>query len=163
MDLAITMLIIALLAVVQLWQRRKLVVKAKVTVVEKVAFGISLLIIVVVTLLGARHWAHYGIAAAVALLVLTALMKAGLTEKGINSMGRLLLPQSLSALKSATVILNSNGEEFELQTMSKGRSIMLTYDMAHLQKVMAIIKRELPGDKIRILSEEEYYRKGEKH
>lgn len=154
-----TIFLIALAVLWQVRQIRKVTIRARISLVEKVSLALSIGLILIVTFIGAKTPEHYGIALALAVLVFVSMLKIGMTPDEVNTMGRLFLGQKLSSVKSAIFIKKSNGREFELQTVDRTRTVVLTYGNEKYDKAMANLRKHLGEEDIRIITEEEYYRK----
>lgn len=154
-----TIILIGLAIAFQILKLKKVTVRARVSLVEKVSLALSIGLILVVTFISAKTPEHYGIAFALAVLVFVSMLKIGMTPQDVNTMGRLFMAQPLKSLQSALVIKKKNGREFELQTADKTRTVVLTYENEKYDKAIGNLLTYLSEDDIQITTEEEYYRK----
>lgn len=154
-----TIIIIVLAIFYQVMKLRKVTIRANISMVEKVSFSLSIALILAVTLLKGKTPEHYGIALALVVLVFASMLKIGMTKDEVYTMGRLVMAQSLKSLQSALIIKKTNGREFELQTVGKTKTVVLTYANEKYEKAWANLLTYLSEDDIQITTEEEYYKK----
>ncbi len=154
-----TLIIIALLVVYQILKIRKVTIRANISLVEKISLALSVGLILVVTFISAKTPEHYLIAAGLAILVFSSMLKIGMSDTEVNTMGRLFLGHPLKSVQSAVFIRKSNGQEFELQTAGKTRTSVLTYDNEKYDKAKAHLLKFLSEKDLTVVSEEEYYKK----
>lgn len=144
---------IGLMIALQIYRRMNLTVKAKNTVVEKTSLLISLVMVAAVTLFGSSEPIHYVIGALLAGLMYATFAKTGISRDGLASMNRIFLALPWRALRFAKIVKRKNGQEFELHSVGKFWTNVMTFDMKDYEKTMELIRKNLKQDQFEITDE----------
>ena len=152
-SLTISVLVAALTAL-QLYRRSKVIIKAKNTVIEKTSLGISVGLVLVVTVFGASQPFHYVVAALLALLVYTSFLKTGITESGLSSMNRILTTLPWRSIRFAKLVKRVNGEEFVLHSIGKLWANAMAFPMKDFDQTVTLLQKNLGKDRFEVTDEE---------
>lgn len=144
---------ILLMITLQLYRRTKLYIKAKNTVVEKTSLGISLVMVAVVTLFGSSEPMHYVIGALLALLIIASMAKTGISPGGLHAMNRIFIALPWSRLRFAKIVKRKNGEEFQLHSVGRVWTNVMTFDMKDFDRTLDLLKKRLSSDQYEVTME----------
>lgn len=144
---------ILLMITLQLYRRSKLVVKAKITMVEKTSLIISLIMVAVVTIFGSSAPMHYVIGGLLALLLIASLSKIGISPGGLHSMSRIFQSLPWKSLRFAKIVKRKSGQEFELHSVGKIWTNVMTFDMKDYDRTMDLLKKNVKTDKYEVTME----------
>lgn len=137
----------------QLFWRSKLLVRAKITMVEKTSIAISLGMVIIVTLVGSSEPFHYVIGALLGLLLIASLAKAGISPVGLHSMSRIFFSLPWPQIRLARIVRRTNGQDFQLHSVGRVWTNVMNFDMKDYDRTLEILNRKLSKDKIEITTE----------
>ena len=144
---------IGLMIAFQLYRRSKLLVKGKFTVIEKSSLGISLAMVIVVTLVGSSEPMHYVIGGLLGLLLISSMFKIGVSNEGIYSMSRVFMMLPWRKVHFIKLVKRNNNKDFELHSVGRTWTNVMTLDMKDFEKTMGIIHQKLKPDKYEVAQE----------
>lgn len=144
---------IVLMIFLQLKRRSQLIIKARNTVVEKTSLSISFIMIAVVTLFGSSAPIHYLIGLLLAGLVYASFAKTGISRGGLHAMSRIFLSLPWRALRFAKIVRKNGEQEFELHSVGRVWTNVMTFDMKDFDRTVKLLKGVLKPDQLEIARE----------
>ena len=144
---------IAAMILLQLVWRSKLIVKAKNTAIEKTSLTLSLGMVIVVTLVGSSDPFHYLIGTLLGILLVASLAKTGISPRGFHSMSRIFFSLPWQQVRLIKVVKMTNGTDFEIHSVGRIWTNVMTFEMSDYDRTMGILKQKLSADKIEITIE----------
>lgn len=146
-------LAILLMIAFQLYRRSKLIVKGKFTVIEKSSLTISLVMVVIVTLVGSSQPMHYVIGGLLALLLISSMLKIGVSDEGIYSMSRVFMMLPWKKVHFIKLVKRNNEKDFELHSVGRTWTNVMTLDMKDFNKTMDLIHKNLKPNQYEVAHE----------